>query len=183
MFNLFIPPVQRPNQPNMYGIDNKNNGIDPNDPNYVKKVGAQNVSGLTNMAGNFGGALLGIGGSMLGNLNRQMENQSLDYMNYQRDMQNSMQDSNIGGGLQNMGFGGKPKKYPMGGIVGSQLPQPVQTEKGEKVISNKGDIFDTKATKTHKQMDSDEITDLFPSDSISYQIEQNYLKLKQIRLF
>ncbi len=149
----------------MYGIDNRANGIDPNDPNYVKKVGQQNVAGLTNMAGNFGGMLMGVGGAMLNNIKGQSEQQALDYLQYQNQGIQSMQDINRGGGLQNMRYGGKPMKYPMGGIVGSQLPQPVQTEKGEKVISNKGDIFDTKATKTHKQMDSNEITDLFPSDS------------------
>lgn len=127
--------------------------------------GQRNVAGLTNMAGNFGGMLMGVGGAMLNNMKGQSEQQSLDYLQYQNQGIQSMQDINRGGGLQNMRYGGKPMKYPMGGIVGSQLPQPVQTEKGEKVISNKGDIFDTKATKTHKQMDSDEITDLFPSDS------------------
>ena len=127
--------------------------------------GQQNIAGLTNMAGNFGGMLMGVGGAMLNNMKGQSEQQSLDYLQYQNQGIQSMQDINRGGGLQNMRYGGKPMKYPMGGIVGSQLPQPVQTEKGEKVISNKGDIFDTKATKTHKQMDSNEITDLFPSDS------------------
>ena len=127
--------------------------------------GQRNVAGLTNMAGNFGGMLMGVGGAMLNNMKGQSEQQSLDYLQYQNQGIQSMQDINRGGGLQNMRYGGKPMKYPMGGIVGSQLPQPVQTEKGEKVISNKGDIFDTKATKTHKQMDSNEITDLFPSDS------------------
>jgi hypothetical protein len=130
-------------------------------------VGQKNIAGLTNMAGSFGSSLLGIGGAMMGNLQRQSENQSLDYLAYQNDMQNSMQDVNRGGGLQLLMMGGKvkPRKYPQGGVVGGEMPQPVQTEVKEKIITQDGSIFDTKATKKHKDMKSSEITDVLPADS------------------
>jgi hypothetical protein len=129
--------------------------------------GQRNVAGLTKMAGSFGSSLLGIGGAMMGNLQRQSENQSLDYLAYQNDMQNSMQDVNRGGGLQLLMMGGKvkPRKYPQGGVVGGEMPQPVQTEVKEKIITQDGSIFDTKATKKHKDMKSSEITDVLPADS------------------
>ena len=129
--------------------------------------GQRNVAGLTNMAGNFGGMLMGVGGAMLNNMKGQSEQQSLDYLQYQNQGIQSMQDINRGGGLQLLMMGGKvkPRKYPQGGVVGGEMPQPVQTEVKEKIITQDGSIFDTKATKKHKDMKSSEITDVLPADS------------------
>ena len=46
-----------------------------------------------------------------------------------------------------------------------QLPQPVQTEKGEKILMDDGSIVDVRATKKHEQMDKDYVTDILSPDA------------------
>lgn len=152
------------NPPGMVGWNNPRNPLDKNDPNYIKQTGTNNLQGLTGMAGNLAMPLLSLGTTMFQNNMRQIEQNSLDYESYQNDMRNSIQDPTRGGGLglQLLGYGGKikPKKYPMGGLPEENLPTPIQTEKGEKIIDDKGNIFDVKSKKLHKDMKKDEVTDI-----------------------
>ena len=62
-------------------------------------------------------------------------------------------------------FGTDIGQYAGGGNIEGPPGEliPVQTEKGEVIVIEDGSIFKTKATKTHKQMDADEITDLLLS--------------------
>ncbi len=62
------------------------------------------------------------------------------------------------------------KKYQAGGDVQSQEPlfSAVQTEKGEFIGSETGDILPVKAKKRHKNMDDDEVTDILPQGSFIF---------------
>lgn len=62
------------------------------------------------------------------------------------------------------------KKYQAGGDVQSQEPlfSAVQTEKGEFIGSETGDILPVKAKKRHKNMDDDEVTDILPEGSFIF---------------
>lgn len=62
------------------------------------------------------------------------------------------------------------KKYQAGGNVQSQEPlfSAVQTEKGEFIGSETGDILPVKAKKRHKNMDDDEVTDILPEGSFIF---------------
>lgn len=167
-----------PNPPGMYGLNNPNNGIDPNDPNYIKKVGNKNIAGLSQMAGNIAMPLIGLGTTMFQNNMRQMENNSLDYQAYQNDLLSSQQDINRGGGLQMLKMGGKikPRLYPKGGLTDPELPTPVQLEKKEMIVTQDGDIYQSKSKELHKNMKKDEITDIAPSGSY---VISNRSKLKK----
>ena len=62
------------------------------------------------------------------------------------------------------------KKYQAGGEVQNQEPlfSAVQTEKGEFIGSETGDILPVKAKKRHKNMDDDEVTDILPQGSFIF---------------
>lgn len=64
-------------------------------------------------------------------------------------------------------FGGDIGEFEHGGNVEGEEGElvPIQTEKGEKIVTVDGSIFNTKSTKFHKQMDSDEITDILVANS------------------
>lgn len=65
-------------------------------------------------------------------------------------------------------YGGDIGEYELGGNVEGQPNEltPIQAEKGEYIVTPDGSIFKTKATKTHKQMEDDEITDILPGGSL-----------------
>lgn len=62
-------------------------------------------------------------------------------------------------------FGTDLGMYKGGGNVEGEEGElnPVQLEKGEVIVMPDGSIFKTKAKKTHKQMDDDEVTDILPT--------------------
>lgn len=64
-------------------------------------------------------------------------------------------------------FGTDLGEFKHGGNVEGEEGElvPIQTEKGEKIVTVDGSIFNTKSTKLHKQMDSDEITDILVANS------------------
>jgi len=65
-------------------------------------------------------------------------------------------------------YGGKVKKYQMGGeVMQNEMPEEVsiQTEVGEVVLMADGSIVDVKAKKKHSQMSDSTITDVLPQGS------------------
>jgi hypothetical protein len=58
-----------------------------------------------------------------------------------------------------MKLGGMIRKYPMGGQVPYEQDTPIQTEKGEKIISG-AHVYDVKAKEKHEQMEEDVVTDI-----------------------
>ncbi|MDG1315406.1 MAG: hypothetical protein P8P29_07790, partial [Flavobacteriaceae bacterium] len=68
----------------------------------------------------------------------------------------------------NKKYGGKVKKYQMGGeVMQNEMPEEVsiQTEVGEVVLMADGSIVDVKAKKKHSQMSDSTITDILPQGS------------------
>jgi len=62
-------------------------------------------------------------------------------------------------------YGGNINKYQMGGSIEQQM-SPVQTEKGEMVTTPDMTTTKTLATKRHRQMTDDEVTDVLPVGSM-----------------
>jgi hypothetical protein len=69
---------------------------------------------------------------------------------------------------KNKKYGGKVKKYQMGGeVMQNEMPEEVsiQTEVGEVVLMADGSIVDVKAKKKHSQMSDSTVTDILPQGS------------------
>lgn len=93
----------------------------------------------------------------------------------------------IGGGL----FGGtptftgspmQPRMYQEGGVVQEEAPQmiPIQTEKDEYLIHLDNAITPVNATKLHKKMDDDEVTDIVPEGTyVASNDKKIYMTKKQ----
>lgn len=65
-------------------------------------------------------------------------------------------------------YGGDVGSFEFGGNVYSADGEeivPIQTEKGEKIVSPEGYIYTSKAKQLHKHMDNDLVTDILPSGS------------------
>lgn len=75
---------------------------------------------------------------------------------------NILTGGGIGGGLFGGQYGGPVAHFSQGGMVQAASLVPIQTELGEKMIHLDGTITDVNATKLHKHMDDDTITDIVP---------------------
>jgi hypothetical protein len=143
---------------------------DINNSSYKTKLGQKMSTPWDNISGVVGNVAKSATGVNFGG-GQQSQQQGQVYPQYQQPQQQTLpsilqQLQMASQFLPMFGVG----NFQTGGEVQNQEPlfSAVQTEKGEFIGSETGDILPVKAKKRHKNMDDDEVTDILPQGSFIF---------------
>lgn len=143
---------------------------DINNSSYKTKLGQKMSTPWDNISGVVGNVAKSAAGVNFGG-GQQYQQQGQVYPQYQQAQQQTLpsilqQLQMASQFLPMFGVG----NFQTGGEVQNQEPlfSAVQTEKGEFIGSETGDILPVKAKKRHKNMDDDEVTDILPQGSFIF---------------
>ena len=143
---------------------------DINNSSYKTKLGQKMSTPWDNISGVVGNVAKSAAGVNFGG-GQQSQQQGQVYPQYQQPQQQTLpsilqQLQMASQFLPMFGVG----NFQTGGEVQNQEPlfSAVQTEKGEFIGSETGDILPVKAKKRHKNMDDDEVTDILPQGSFIF---------------
>ncbi len=143
---------------------------DINNSSYKTKLGQKMSTPWDNISGVVGNVAKSATGVNFGG-GQQSQQQGQVYPQYQQPQQQTLpsilqQLQMASQFLPMFGVG----NFQAGGEVQNQEPlfSAVQTEKGEFIGSETGDILPVKAKKRHKNMDDDEVTDILPQGSFIF---------------
>jgi hypothetical protein len=123
----------------------------PDNPNILNQTLKSSISGFA--TGGILGGVLGAGAGLYKGVQDTQINQENKYNNIMQLLSNS-QGIDKGSFVPKLALGGGPQKGSL-----------VQAEKGEKIMTQEGDIYNVKAKELHKNMKKDVLTDFIDPGS------------------